>query len=675
MRNISGANSLAEWLKGHHPDVACALAARIALRVTPLLRCALYADEASRRARIVLPAFRVVAGLNFAGAWPSQFGDLQPATRTSAQVLCDAMAEVFNASQMNVIDSLEAVPEETLYIREVESEREAVGVASHAVNAIGHAAQAGTEMIDFHDGLASIDAIVESVVKAGDAAHWAVDGANGYGEVRNVAESVGGEEVQLQSHIVEFWKAIEMDAIHLDAGMKECDRPAAALESLSASPLWADGIPTWASRSWSSFRDELPPAERWEVWIDWYQDRLVGRASNPEREMARLTIDDSVWEQGPERANAAIASLQGPPGGTRSEDDVEGVDQTTGSWGDYPLDDLLIRQENRTIHDVIRRIDKSTYVMDPDFQRDFIWAEDKQSKLIESVIMRIPLPVFYMAEDDDGRMVVVDGLQRLSTFMRFINDELRLKLPARHELDGKRFSELSSKIQNRVEDCNLIFYIIDSKVPERARLDIFERVNGGVPLTRQQMRNCLFMGCATQFLKDESRSDIFLKATGRSLNQATMRDREFVNRFCAFHLLGTNKYRGDMDEFLAQCLRHMNALEPGELNALSAEFRRGLGNNLLLFKRHAFRKHLPDQTWRSVLNASLWDVMSTGLSRYEERRVSACAETVRKAVYDLLADEDFNASITYGTGDAKKVRTRFEMTRHRLREALDDFKD
>ena len=109
------------------------------------------------------------------------------------------------------------------------------------------------------------------------------------------------------------------------------------------------------------------------------------------------------------------------------------MDQEATSWGDYPLDDLLIRHENRTIHDVIRRIDQSNYVMDPDFQRDFIWPEDKQSKLIESVIMRIPLPVFYMAEDDQGRMVVVDGLQRLSTFRRFIKDELRLKLLDRQE--------------------------------------------------------------------------------------------------------------------------------------------------------------------------------------------------------------------------------------------------
>ncbi|KKZ13994.1 MAG: hypothetical protein TQ37_02580, partial [Candidatus Synechococcus spongiarum 15L] len=94
---------------------------------------------------------------------------------------------------------------------------------------------------------------------------------------------------------------------------------------------------------------------------------------------------------------------------------VEGLDSDLDSWGDYPLDELLIRNEVRTIYEVIRRIDKGSYIMDPDFQRDFIWPTDKQSRLIESVIMRIPLPVFYLAEDEQGRMIVVDGLQRLST--------------------------------------------------------------------------------------------------------------------------------------------------------------------------------------------------------------------------------------------------------------------
>ena len=351
-------------------------------------------------------------------------------------------------------------------------------------------------------------------------------------------------------------------------------------------------------------------------------------------------------------------------------EEPEGRDQDGGSWGDYPTDALLIRHENRTIHDIIQRIDQNKYVMDPDFQRDFIWPEHRQSKLIESVIMRIPLPVFYLAEDDMGRRVVVDGLQRLSTLRRFVKDELRLLLPDRKELHDRRFSDLSSRLQNRVEGCNLILYIIDSKTPEGVRLDIFERVNSGEPLTRQQMRNSLFMGKATRFLKEESRTGIFLSATGGGLDARKMRDRELVNRFCAFQIIEVDEYHGDMDDFLAECLRRMNGMSDGDLASRSREFRRGLANNVVVFGQHAFRKRGPGQDRRGVLNASFWDVMSTGLSRYGEERIEACAAPLREAVYRLLDDEEFNLSITSGPNDARKVRHRFRVTREKLGEVL-----
>jgi len=328
---------------------------------------------------------------------------------------------------------------------------------------------------------------------------------------------------------------------------------------------------------------------------------------------------------------------------------IEGLGQgEDASWGDYPIDTLLIRNETRTVHDVLRRVEKGSFVMDPDFQRDFIWPEDKQSKLIESVLMRIPLPVFYLAEDDQGRMVVVDGLQRLSTFQRFVNNELRLRFPKRpdreeldqnrKELDEKRFQDLSPKFQNRVEDCNLILYVIDAKVPEQARLDIFDRVNSGVALSRQQMRNCLYMGQAPRFLKTEANNSLFLKATGGSLQTKTMRDREFVNRFCAFQLLPLDEYRSDMDDFLARALKRMNTLDESDLQRLSAEFRTCLSNNFKVFWEHAFRRSAAGDR-RSLLNASLWDVMTTGLSRYPEPLVEARADILREAFYALMKEE------------------------------------
>lgn len=353
------------------------------------------------------------------------------------------------------------------------------------------------------------------------------------------------------------------------------------------------------------------------------------------------------------------------------KEEIEGLDHDDkGEWGDYPLDELLIRNDHRTVHEVLRRIEQGRYVMNPDFQRDFIWPEDKQSKLIESVIMRIPLPVFYTAEDVQGRTIIVDGLQRLSTFQRFVNDELRLRLPDREELNGKRFSDLPPRFQNRIEDCNLIFYIIDSKAPERARLDIFERVNGGVPLTRQQMRNCLFAGASTKFLRDEAASELFVNATGGSLNTKTMRDREFVNRYCAFDLLGVESYRGDMDHFLARCLGLMNGMSDSDLEQLSIRHRRGLSNNKLLFGRHAFRKQSQYQGRRSVINASLWDVMSTGLSRYPQKEVESVAEEIRSAVQNLLDDEEFNTAITYATNGLPRVQARFKLANEAFEEIL-----
>lgn len=351
-------------------------------------------------------------------------------------------------------------------------------------------------------------------------------------------------------------------------------------------------------------------------------------------------------------------------------EEVEGLGQgEDASWGDYPIDTLLIRTDTRTVYDILRRIEKGSFIMNPDFQRDFIWPEDKQSKLIESVLMRIPLPVFYLAEDDQGRMVVVDGLQRLSTFQRFVNDELQLKLPDREELHRKRFQDLSPKFQNRIEDCSLILYVIDAKVPEQARLDIFERVNSGVPLTRQQMRNCLYMGPATRFLKTEVNSPLFLEATGGSLQTKTMRDREFVNRFCAFQLLPLDGYRGNMDDFLAKALNRMNDLDPPDLQRLSTEFLTSLRNNVQVFGEYAFKKSAAAGR-RGVFNAPLWDVMTTGLARYPEHLVEARADALKEAFHSLIADEWFIQSITSGTNDMWKVRYRFKATKKMFQEVL-----
>ena len=368
-----------------------------------------------------------------------------------------------------------------------------------------------------------------------------------------------------------------------------------------------------------------------------------------------------------------MMSTSDDSGTQEQEEQVEGLGdpgdlQTT----DYPLDDIMVRSETRAVSEVVKRIQRNRFFMAPDFQREFVWEPARQSKLIESCIMRIPLPVLYVAEGDDGRIVVVDGLQRLTTFVRFIEDDLKLTgLGEGHPLNGKRYSELPVNLQERVEDTQLTLYILDKNAPQRAKLDIFERVNSGSVLTRQQMRNALYNGPGTRWLYKMVHQSEFLEATDRSLNRKTMRDREAVNRFAAFHIFGANAYgTGDMDDFLARAIEHLNGKDDGWLKSLGRRFRLSMRNNYALFDRHAFRKSLAwDQERRSLINISLFDVMSTMLSVVPKAAVGENADEILGRVVDLVNDDTYSHAITYSTNSTSQVKARFRMTM----DALGDF--
>nr|WP_244978024.1 DUF262 domain-containing protein [Aureimonas jatrophae] len=363
-----------------------------------------------------------------------------------------------------------------------------------------------------------------------------------------------------------------------------------------------------------------------------------------------------------------------------ADEQIEGIDLDVGDgWGDYPLDAVFVRTEQRTVGEVVQRIARNRYILDPDFQRDFVWPNPKQSKLIESCVMRIPLPVFYVAEAPDGRIIVVDGLQRLTTFARFLGNELRLtglvgnQRTGSHELEGKVYDKLPMNLQERVSDTQLTMYILDAKAPERARLDIFERVNSGAQLTRQQMRNALYNGPATQWLKHAASGDAFQQATAGSLDSKAMRDREAINRFCAFSLIGWRNYTtGDMDAFLAQGLKRLADLDEGARSELRASFDAAMVLSWRLFGPHAFRKSLVganEYTARSVINISLFEVSAVLLSRFARSFDDGSVEELRSILEGLVADPDFGRSITYSTNSTQAVRQRFGV----LEEALDKF--
>lgn len=413
--------------------------------------------------------------------------------------------------------------------------------------------------------------------------------------------------------------------------------------------------------------------------------QLIKQKENRQNIGALFTAIKAVFPQTLDLVESQYPELTGYFEYTPLPTDFDGDANASASsgWKEYPLDSVFVRKEQRSVSDIIKRIDADRIILNPDFQRDFIWPIKKQSRLIESCLMRIPLPVFYVAEAKDGRIIVVDGLQRLTTFHNYLKNRFSLSKLGDGREDtsdnnpyiGKRFKDLSITLQERLEDTQLTLYILDAKAPDRAKLDIFERVNSGEPLARQQMRNCLFNGPATKWLKKAANHEDFLNATGRSIDSKKMRDREVINRFCAFRLLGVEQYRSDMDDFLARVLEKMNTLSTQELDELYDIFTHSMRINRLLFGKHAFRKSLgdiPKYKWvdRTVINIALFDVCSVLFAHFEEDIVEENLITIQKAMHNLLDNNDFFQSISYGTNGLAQVKTRFTMMEEVISEIL-----
>jgi hypothetical protein len=234
-----------------------------------------------------------------------------------------------------------------------------------------------------------------------------------------------------------------------------------------------------------------------------------------------------------------------------------------------------------------------------------------------------------------------------------------------HPLEGKRFSELPVNLRERIEDTQLTLYILDKNAPEAARLDIFDRVNSGIPLSRQQMRNALYNGPATRWLASMAESEKFLSVTGRSLSSLSMRDREAINRFLAFYLLDWRDYSGgDMDLFLAQALSVLNKSSAEDIKSITEKFLSSMAKNEILFGRHAFRKSLVELTenaYRSVINISLFDLLSVFFAKIETKKFKDDGLEIRSRVVELMTNATFVHSISYSTNSTVQVHTRFRL--------------
>lgn len=347
-----------------------------------------------------------------------------------------------------------------------------------------------------------------------------------------------------------------------------------------------------------------------------------------------------------------------------------------------PFDTRKIRIEpkNGQLSSLLSRLEHNELLLDPDFQRNAgIWTEQNQSRLIESLMLHIPIPAFYFDGTNNDSWEVVDGLQRLTAVNRFVRiKDLRLTgLEFLTEYEGKYYDDLPRSLQRAIREADIVWYIIMPGTPENVKFTVFRRINtGGLPLSSQEIRHALNRGPVTEIIRELAESRAFRDATANGVAPKRMDDRECVTRFLVFSVLPPAMYdKDDFDAFLNTGMHYLN--EHAEcFGQLKANFERTMKAAVDIFGNDAFRKRYSDNASRFPVNKALFESWSISLSECTDHELSRLverrAELNRRFMQLMRSDSDFEKAVTQGTGAIRRVHYRFGKIRDLIRGVLND---
>ena len=345
--------------------------------------------------------------------------------------------------------------------------------------------------------------------------------------------------------------------------------------------------------------------------------------------------------------------------------------------------DVDIISQPMVISNIVENLKDGDIILDPDFQRiPNLWDAQKQSRLIESLIIRIPLPTFYFDAGNNDKLIVVDGLQRLHAIKRFMaletDDPQRLFLTGLEyltEYNGRSFEMLPPNIQKRIKSQVITAYIIRAGTPDKVRTSIFTRINtGGLTLEPAEIKNSVYRGQAADLLKELAHSEEFLQATRGKIESSRMLDCEFINRFLAFYLLGLKQYSGNLEEFLNNVMVRLQKESNDTLKICRKDFLKAMKYAYNIFGELAFRKINANGKYGRI-NKPLYDAVSVNLAILDEcdceKLLKKKDKLIDKYTY-LLKDKEFIDIITNGTAKIQNVQNRYIKINEIFQEVLED---
>ncbi len=309
------------------------------------------------------------------------------------------------------------------------------------------------------------------------------------------------------------------------------------------------------------------------------------------------------------------------------------------------------------VETIVARFKQDLFFIPP-YQREFIWNERQQSQFIESVIMGLPIPMMFLAEDEEGSFEIVDGTQRIQSLEAFLSDDLELEgLKKLDTLNGFRFRDLPSAQQNKLTSRALRLVILDSETTDESRRDLFDRINkSGQALTPSERRRGALDGEFMTFLEERANNPLFRSLCPVTPRMARRREPlELVTRFFAYSDRYLN-FEHDVDSFLDDYVK--KHLTEFDAERMTAEFDATMGFVQRFFP-YGFAKSAKATTTPRVR----FEALSVGVNlalRIEPKLTPA-------PVISWLESKQFvEWTTTHASNSAPRLRGRIEYVRDRL---------
>lgn len=335
-----------------------------------------------------------------------------------------------------------------------------------------------------------------------------------------------------------------------------------------------------------------------------------------------------------------------------------------------------IKMDKLTMDTLIKRIRHKEIEFDSSFQRKAgLWTKKQKSQLIESMLLRIPLPAFYFDASDDDKWLIIDGLQRLGTIKEFVVEQsfALVGMEFLKDFDGLLYEQLPRAMQRRIEETNVNAYLVNPITPKNVKFNIFKRINtGGLVLEAQEIRNALYQGQATEFINKLAKLPSFIEATDGSIKSERMQDREFCLRFVAFTVLPWDTYTGNLEEFLNQAMEYLSRADQAQLDLIHESFNRAMDANRAIFGKNAFRKMFEDGRRRPVNKALFegWSALVVSLDDAKIDELTMKSDLLIQSFINLCTDKNFQNELS--ASDKNSFRNRTQRLRSLVENILEE---